>query len=89
MWPVEEPVPGVFSISSNSNTKVSKGQVQLLSEGLTRGHGVRLTCLSMHLHSIKYRNKVHFNNAQTDLPLHFVFEGGGGGGGGGGRSSIT
>ena len=30
---------------SNSNTKVSRGQVYSLSEGPTRGLGVRLTCI--------------------------------------------
>ena len=37
--------------SSNSNTKTSRGQVHTL-----RGHGVRLTCQSMHFHSSKYQN---------------------------------
>ena len=41
---------------SNSNTKVSRGQVHSLSEGPTRGHRVRLTCWSMHFHSSKYQN---------------------------------
>ena len=34
--------------SSKSNTKVSRVQVHLLSEGPTRGLGVCLTCQSMH-----------------------------------------
>ena len=42
--------------TSNSNTKVRRGQVHPLSEGLTRGHGVRLTCRSMHFHSSKCQN---------------------------------
>ena len=36
--------------SSNSNTKVTRGQVHSLSEGPTRGHGVCLTCQPTHFH---------------------------------------
>ena len=39
--------------SSNSNIKLSRGQVHSLSVGPTRGYGVRLTCQSMHFHSFK------------------------------------
>ena len=42
--------------SSNSNTKVSRIQVHSLSEGPTRGLGVRLTCRSMHFRSSEYQN---------------------------------
>ena len=42
--------------SSNSNTNVSRVQVHPLSEGATRGLGVRLTCQLMHFHSSKYQN---------------------------------
>ena len=36
---------------SNSNAKVSRVQIHSLSEGLTRGLGVRLTSQSMHFRS--------------------------------------
>ena len=39
--------------SSNSN---SRGQIHSQSEGPTRGHGVWLTCQSVHFHSSKYQN---------------------------------
>jgi len=42
--------------SSNSNTKVSRVQVHSLSEGQTRGLGVRLTSWSMHFRSSEYQN---------------------------------
>ena len=58
--------------SSNLNTKVSRGQVHLLSEGPTRGLGVRLTCQSMHFHSFKISIVL-----KQILLLQFVFEEGG------------
>ena len=42
--------------SSNSNTKVSRIQVHSLSEGPTRGLGVRLTCRSMRFRSSEYQS---------------------------------
>ena len=42
------PVDALEMQSSNSNTKVSKDQVYSLSEGPTRGLGVRLTSRLMH-----------------------------------------
>ena len=52
------PVDALKVQSSKSSTKVSRDQVQLrlLSEGLTRGLGVRLTCRSMHFRSLEYQN---------------------------------
>ena len=43
------PVDALKVQSSNSSTKVSRDEVHLLSEGVTRGLSVRLTCRSMHL----------------------------------------
>ena len=50
------PVDALKVQSLNSNTKVSKVQVHLLSEGPTRGLGVRLICWLMHFHSSEYQN---------------------------------
>ena len=50
------PVDALILQSSNSSTKVSRVQVHSLSEGPTRGLGVRLTCQSMHFCSSKYQS---------------------------------
>ena len=46
-----DPVDALEVQSSNSKTKVSRVQVHSLSEGPTKGLGVRLTSRSMHLRS--------------------------------------
>ena len=60
--------------SSNLNTKVSRGQVHSLSEGPTRGHGVRLTCWLMHFHSSNIKT-IACSNRLMILLLQFVLKG--------------
>ena len=71
------PVDALKVQSLNSNTKVSKVQVHLLSEGPTRGLGVGLICWSMHLHSSEYQNTsplLHCYNRLLILLWQFVLK---------------
>ena len=40
-----------YKCKQTRSTKVSRNEVRLLSEGVTKGFSVRLTCRSMHFHS--------------------------------------
>ena len=40
-----------YKCKQTRSTKVSRNEVRLLSEGVTKGLSVRLTCRSMHFHS--------------------------------------
>ena len=63
------PVDALEMQSSSSNTKVTRVQVHSLSEGLTMGLGVRLTCQLIHFCFKNIKTVAHFNSNVNKQPI--------------------